>query len=246
MTIEKKAYRREVLLKYLTHPLTVVPAAIGATGLLLGWAFGSGLLAFGGLGLLAITGGLLVTRLISSNTAIEEKVLERLQDEERKQRKDSLDDLAKKLEKDDDDRDEEALDDLRQLVKAFHEDRSWEASVDPGTAIELLNGVDRLFRSSEQTLRDSLELRQKAKKASSKVRKSFMKRRDVLIEDVEASVDRLRHLFEELQTMRPLHDSGEDLRSIREELDSSLEMAKQISEKVSEWEALADDYRDYE
>jgi len=54
-------------------------------------------------------------------------------------------------------------------------------------------------------------------------------------------VQRLRHLLEELQAMRPLSETREDLRAIREELDTSLEIAKKSAQTVSEWDAYADE-----
>jgi len=238
---EHQTYRKRVFLHYLAHPLTIIPAAIGLTGLLGGWAVGSAGIAFGGL-VIALAGiGVFLTRLLSDDTSTEEKVIGKMQSESREVRQRELDDLDRLLAKDKDPRDEKALQDLRLLVKTFDDDTSWTHGIDTASQVEIRVGVDRLFKHAEASLRESHEALVKSRDASRKVALTFIKRREHLIDEVEASVQRLQHLLEELQAMRPLSETAEDLRAIREELDTSLEIAKKSAQTVSEWDAHADD-----
>jgi len=124
-SIEHQTYRKRVFLNYLAHPLTIVPVALGLTGLLGGWALGSAGVAFGGL-VIALAGiGVFLTRLLSADTSTEEKVIGKMKSESQAARQRELDQLARILAEDKDPRDDEAFKDLRLLVKTFDEDQSW-------------------------------------------------------------------------------------------------------------------------
>jgi len=239
-SVEKDAYRKRVFLNYLAHPLTLAPLALGATGLLAGWALSSPAVLFGGVLAGLVGGGVFLTRLLSDDTSTEKGVISKMQEESFVARQRELDELERKLSADKDHRDEQALRDLRLLETTFKENRSWTRGIDAATEVDILLGVDRLFKHAERNLHESLEAMEQAKKASPNLQVSFLKRREQLIGEVEDGVARLRHLLEELHDMRPLSETGDDLRAIREELDTSLEIAKKAAKEVSEWDANAD------
>lgn len=245
--VEREAYRKRVFLNYLAHPFTLIPAAVGTTALLAGWAIGMPAVMFGGVLGMLVGGGMFLTRLLSDDDSTEQAVISKMQEENAVARERELDRLETQLAQDKDTRDEQALRDLRLLVNTFHENRTWAKGLDAASEVDVLLGVDRLFRHAVQHLRDGLVMMERARSASRETQVSFLRKREQLIGEVEEEVNRLRHLLEELHKVGLNTSDGTDMRAIREELDTSLEIAKRATKEVSSWDANADiDLRELE
>jgi len=234
-----KTYRREVLKRYTLDRLTVVPLALGLTGIIGAWALSSPLFLIGGIIILGLGTYGFFARLNGEDDTIEKSIQKRFKAEAQQRTQVYLDELEKVLTITPDPRDENALRDLRGLLTAFHENKTWERNVDPSSAINIREGVDRLFKGAIETLRESYSLLVQNQKTSSfKVKEANLLRREMLISEVEASVHRLERLFEELQTMRPLDETGEDLAALRDELDINLQIAIKVAEGIDDWDDL--------
>ena len=236
---ETKAYKREVVKRYATQKLTTVPVGVGLAGLAASWLFSSPLLFIGGLTILVLGIAGLVSRYLSEDNRIENDILKQMKAKAKQRTQAYLDDLEKVLAITPDPRDEKALRELRGLLTAFHENGAWERSVDETSAINIRLGVERLFKSAVKTLRESYNLLvQSQNTQSTKVREAHLKRREMLITEVQESVHRMENMFEQLQTMRPLEETGEDLAALRDELDNNLKIALEVAEGTEDWDNL--------
>ncbi|MBU1170660.1 MAG: hypothetical protein KKD44_13950 [Proteobacteria bacterium] len=237
MTIGTASFRKRYILKLLANPVCLMPLLAGLTDLMVLWTFsiGSGALIFAGIA--GILGGLgmFLTRLALGDKDAAEHVLEAIQKTALKHREKTLDALDKRLCLDDDPRPEQCLRDLRGLARVFEQGRSWTGSLKASSTVDILSGVDRLFRECVLLLEKTIELQTAAEKVSDDaMRKPLIKHREKIISDIDQSI---RHLGKILSGIKTLDGSKEnarntDLARIREELDQSLNVALKVHERM--------------
>lgn len=235
--IDDKSYKQRVFLNYLAHPFTLFPLVGGASAIMGGWALDQPTVIFAGLAAGLIGVGAFFSRLLSENDTTEKKVLQKIEKENATEREQELVRLEQNLVADGDPRTEQAFRDLHVLAGLFRDQTTWSQGIDAQSEFNIVSGVERLYEHSLRHLKQSLDLQERSRGASTAVRSSLMGQREKLLIEVQASVARLRHLLEELGSMTPVDRSQEDLAAIREELDSSLEIAKKTNEELGRWEA---------
>ena len=247
--LDKKEFRKRVVLRLLTRPLTLVPLLAGATLLMGAWALGlkAGLSLFAGTVSVLVGMGAFFTRLLAGDQGIEKLVLANMNQEAEAQRDADLDDLEQRLAEDGDPRTEQALRDLRVLAAAFEEGKAWSGDINTQSSFDILSGVDQLFRTCVDYLRKTLELWSTARAMeTAEVRAPILGQRERLIEDVQASTRHISGILARVQTLGPEADQGAELGHIRAELDASLEVAKKVQERIASWRQPAYDRAEME
>ena len=148
--------RNKVLIDLFAAPAAVIPAAIGASMMILGWAFdGGAILGFGGFMALLAGIGVGATRFFLFKDEIIDKAfnaLDTLQEEEKNR---ELDILDTKLTRDRDPRTQAALRDMRALYSSFHEQVRGSTIKADGITID---GVETLFNECVSHLGETLIL----------------------------------------------------------------------------------------
>lgn len=238
--MDKRAYRRRVLLNLLTRPLTLIPLVGGTSLLLAGWAAGqrAGVVLFAGvLGVLAGAGKFLSSVFLGGGKTAD-RVFDTMKAEAQQKREQALDDLVHRLQHDGDPRTERALSDLRTLVAMYGEDTDWTDHLNSRTGFDLLRGISSLFDTSVGYLEKSLTLKLAADRLQTEeTRRSLAERREVLIEEVQKSIKHLGEVLGSVQHVGAHGDRGGRLGQLREELDANLEIARRVEERMAGWEA---------
>jgi hypothetical protein len=223
--------RNKVLIDLFAAPAAVIPAAIGATMMILGWAFGGGgILGFGGFLALLSGIGIGATRLFLYRDEITEKAfqaLDTLQEEEKNKKLDTLD---TKLTKDRDPRTQAALRDMRALYKSFHEQvRSATIKADAVT----VDGVETLFDECVSHLGETLILNNTIRSMSSDTAKQpIIDARLGLIVEVQKTIDRLSTIMDGLRQLG-VSANTQELERVRTELEQGLEVSRQVDNALN-------------
>lgn len=236
-TISDSSFKSRYVLKLLASPASLVPILFGITDLLALWTFNirSGAAAFAGLA--GILGGLgiFLTRFLTGDAKTSESVVESLQNDAVKQREKALDDLDYRLCQDNDPRPEGLLRDLRVLAKLFEQDKVWTGPLKSGATMDILNGVDRMFKECVTYLEKTWELQNTADLISqAALKKPLLKQREQIIEDIAVSISHLGKILSDIKALERTSEGTKDsdLSRIREELDQSLVVAQKVSERM--------------
>ena len=212
----------------------------GATDLLAVWALNldSGLLTFAGLACILGSLGILASRLLMGNKSLDRKILETLEQEALEEREKALDKLDRELSEDGDTRTEKSLRDLRTLTKRFQEGKAWTSTLSSRSTFDILSGVDRLFNRSVLSLEHTLKLWKTAQEITTpEARKPIVEKREVIIEEVGKSIEHLSKILAGVQSLGKGADyDTSELAHIRKELDSSLEVARRVEERMQSLE----------
>lgn len=224
--MNEKEFMRKVLASLFLHPLVVFPLGIGT---LLMFMSLSGVRSLRVLAFMGMSVGVcaLFARVTIGFNSVAHKVFSRWQRDVQKEQTEKLDDLDRRLQADDDPRNEQALRRLRSIYKVFVE------CVQNGRVKEynFLNTAERLFHTSIRKLDEGMEIWRQAMEMPGDKRQPFLKQRNELIGEVEQSVETLAQAVHEVQRMTA--DDGKELKSLREEMDKRLEMAKKVEERIA-------------
>jgi len=247
--LDKSKFNRKFLLGLFASPYSLVPFLVGWTDLLALWAFGlkSPPAAVAGVALILGSLGIFLTRLALGKQTIGKKVVEEMEKEAEAERERVLNELDRKLAADGVQRTEGSLRDLRALAKAFKNGRQWSDTVETGSVLEILGGVEQLFRHSVLSLEKTLELWYTARSMSTEeARRPIMKQRELIIADVGKSITHLGSILAHIQSLGVGGDTEQSqLANVRNELDQSLEVAKAVSKRMRSLDKeLAGDYGD--
>jgi len=238
--MDRSRFRKRVLIDLLSAPLTLIPAALGGSLLVISWALerGSGWMALLGIAGLLAGAGTLFTRWIFHSDEIARAAFADLQDEMLDQRRRKLDQLDKQLQKDEDPRTEQFLRNLRKLYNGFRADSRWSENLSARNALEIVNQVEKLFKACIMSLERSLVLWETAgKMATAEGRRNVMQARDQLLGEIQASIDQLARTIDDVQALSVLKQEDHNLAHIREELNASLEVARRVEERMDSLEA---------
>jgi hypothetical protein len=231
---------RRVLAKALSSPLAVLPLATGIILLIWASVFGG----FGGLsGTLGIGGvliglGVAAYRWLFAGESLVQSVQHEEQKDEARQQRTYLTRLRRKLRTDRDPRTGKSVDKLARLRKRMIQSGVTESAEDSPVLPELVGKADELYRSCLTSLERSLELWEAARDmATSEARDELLQSREALVGEVVQSIDHLEATVDHLQSAsleRGQDDTG--IAKVRKELEMGLEVARRVSERVSELE----------
>ena len=235
--IDKKTFRRRVILRIAGHPLTTwsaVASAAAVTVAMIGNDQAIPLFVAVVAGLVSV--GTAAFNLIYRSQKIGEETIENIQREERAKVSTRLDDLERKLEEDADKRDDEALRDLRALVEAFKDEHSIINELDVTTATDILARVDRLFWECVNALERSLKNLEIISRLSREASNPLCDAREEVIAQVQQGVKELGNILTGAQKLVASKRSGDGtaqaIASETAELRQTLELARKVEERM--------------
>lgn len=237
--LDESQVRKKYLLKLLSNPFSLLPFLAGLTDLLVLWTFDirSGPALFAGLAFILGSLGIFVTRLVMGDSTLARQVIQTVQQEALVEREKQLDDLDHRLcQADTDPRPEKYLRDLRALAKAFEQSNAWEKSLSGRPSIDILAGVDKLFKECVISLEKTLDLGYaSAQTATEAARKPILQQRERIIADVAKSIQQLGIVLAGIQSLGAKEEVQQEseLATIRRELNQSLEVARKVKERIS-------------
>ena len=228
---DRAALRKAVFTDLLASPWSLVPAALGATALLGSWAVGGDpALTFAGVAGFLGAGGAVATRWITGLETLTQRAWDRLTAADRRRRDDELDALDSALARDGDLRTHRLLRELRALRSRFHEDaRAGKLAAGHG---RMLSQVDDLFAGCVAHLRNSLELKETARKVGKSRREVLEARRDALVGEVRDTADHLARTVDRVHGFAAGRQRSE-LSRLREELDETMTVARRTEERMA-------------
>lgn len=231
---DAQEFRRRMLLQLVSSPTTLAPFVAGVSTILGAWAVDAsgGAPFFAGTVLLLGSAGAFFTRLIHGRDEIARKVAAELAAEERAARERRLDELAAGLAADDDPRDDHAFHDLRKLAAAIAEaGTSLDGGPEAAVASDIMVKVGELFDGSVRALERNLELARRARGLkSAAARKPLSAERERILAEVGATVESLSGLLAKMSVARTA--GGSTLAEVRGELESTLEVARRVEERM--------------
>ncbi len=231
-TMKQEEIRKKVLMAPLDH-WTLIPFFAGSAIGLGGWAFSSlsGPLAGGSLLLMLSSLGIYANRLLFGWDHQQNKVLRQWRQQVESKREAELDTLLRDLRQDQDPRTQALLQDLRTLTKALQQT---EGEDNFYTELDVLSDVDRLFRCSVDSLRESLELWETAANMQQEhIKSQLLLQREQLIAEVEQSLKHLGSLLSRFKQVTLQGNKAQELARLREELSSRLRIAEAVEARVS-------------
>ena len=238
--VNKDEIRQRVFLRLAASPLVLGPVVLGFTSMVSAWAFDfrqAGLFVFGGIAGMLIGAGSFVSKLLLSGNKEAHKVLTEVEKEKFENRQKSLDELERALERSDNDpRPEEALGDLRTLVDTFQSIEKDSSSGQWAIMVDVRLQVESLFAHCVRLIEQTHHLRLTADKLSTEAaRHPVLEQRELIIHEIQACVKQLSHSLVSLQKLGHVQASTHDLQQMRRELDSSLEVARKVEERMQNW-----------
>ncbi len=228
--------KKEIIKKLLVKPLDWVTLAPFLTGVTVGlgaWAVGqdSGVAIATGVILVLASAGIYLNRLLFGWNENYEKVVSDWRATVEKARDADLDRLYRELSQDGDPRTEVLLKDLRTLTKVLMSEQSEALAV---TAFDIVSDVDKLFQRSVDYLQESLTLWQTAEDVESdSIRQQLLKERDVLIVEVEQSLENLGDVLGRVKRSEVNSGDGGRLDELRADLSARLKIAEDVEARMN-------------
>jgi hypothetical protein len=228
--------KKEIIRKLLLGPLdwiTLAPFLAGISVGLGAWAVGqdSGIVVASSVMLVLASAGIYLNRLLFGWQENYEKIVATWRDAVEKARDAELDRLYRELAQDGDPRTEALLKDLRTLTKALMNEQSETLAM---SAFDIVSDVDKLFQRSVDYLQESLNLWQTAEDMErASIKEQLMAQRDVLIGEVEQSLENLGDVLGSVKRAAVSTHDGQRLADLREELTARLKIAEDVEERMS-------------
>lgn len=243
MLLDKAQFRKKVLIRLLSSPITLCPFLAGASILLGVWALGPdkpGIPLFIGLSCILASFGTFLNRLVLGAEKVTQKVMEETQEEAQKAREKALDDLEARLVADGDPRTEQYFRDLRALTAHLtmlgKDSAAGLAGVDAYSAFEIMTRVEDLFDLSVRSLERTLELWNTVQHVGSdEARTPILRAREELIGEVRESIEQLGSVLAGIQKLSAEDRTSSNLGRLREELDQSIKDAESIHAELQQW-----------
>jgi hypothetical protein len=233
-----KELRNRVLRELLLAPSVVVPIVAGCSAWLLSWA-ADGVASLNLAGLIGVLGGVgwMATRYLFQTEKIAQQAFDQLQRKAEQEEESELDRLEQLLSQDDDHRDQELLRLLRIYRAQFQE-----IARQPTVAIrsqEVLMRVNQLFKASVNNLYESYRLWLQSRKLGPAERDTFLADRERLLDEIRQAVDSLQSSLSQYQRVTK-RSAGTQLTRLREELETSIEIAKRTEDRLRQMDASPD------
>lgn len=230
--LDRKKLRTKVLLDLATKPIVLVPFLIGASSLIVLWAFSIASAIWSTISALSFLGslGLFLTTFILGDETISKKALQRLKEEEERTQNEELDRLDKQLGKDKDTKTQQMLRDIRQMVPKF-KDENLIDNIESSLMVDIVAGVEELFDSSVKSIRKAIELQKTAKEIESKVaRAKILDRRDRIVGDINKNVEQMGSMLADIQAM-DMNDET-NMSKLRDQLAENVDTAKRVKARL--------------
>jgi hypothetical protein len=191
-----------------------------------------------GVGALTVGLGVAAYRWVVSADKLADEVVERELRESERQDRTQLTRLRRRVVRDKDPRTGDCVDKLVKLRKRMSQAARTNEDGESPVSRELADKAEELYRSCVTTLERSFELFQAAQgMATSEARDGLLRSRDALVGEVVQGVDHLGATVDYLQSASLASGADEtNLGRIREELETGLEVARRVSERVSRLE----------
>jgi len=224
--------KRKVYLDIFASPGTLLPVAAGLTALIGSWAVdGNAILNFAGVAGLLTGLGVLATRLILGLDQITQRAYEHVVDRQRRQQEDSLERLHTRLLTDEDPRTQTCLQELRHVYGRLQEQVA-QGRVN-AAAYSVIEGVDQIFQTTVAQLEHSVELWETAKTMRGSARQKVLQQRDDIVREICLTVDHVGQTMQRFEEMTT-HKNRSELARLREELDQSIQVARQVERRTDE------------
>lgn len=236
--IDKKRLKNKILVGLLTSPFTLVPFVLGMTLFVIFVTFSRkmGITLFGAVSCFLGSVAGFFTQLLMVGDKIRQKALEELNKEEQKKKDEALNALDKQLCADGDPRTEGYLRDLRAVCKAFIEKRDSFSNANISILFDVVTGIDQLFQECVRSLQQTLEiLRLASEVGTEKTRKTLLSQRENVVNDVGKTIDHLAKILQDFQKIEEGDHVNSRLAQIRKDLDESIEIAKVVDQRLSEF-----------
>ncbi|GAA4428411.1 hypothetical protein [Bremerella cremea] len=219
--------KKKVLLDLFVSPWTVIPIVGGLSAWLLSWGI-DGNTTLNVIGLAGVLAGMGIqaSRLIFGIEDLTARAHNYVTEQERLERNQHLDQLARRLEQDQDPRSEQCLNRLRALYTSLELD----APVGHA-AISIREKVDKLFNAAVRQLERSLELWDKANRLPGKIGRPLLEERRKAVDEVVLTVEHLARTVQQYHSFQ-LRDSDDELAKLRQELDRTIEVARRAEEVI--------------
>lgn len=232
--MDRKEFRRRFLLRLVGHPATLLPIGGGVTALLAAWAADlSGATVFGGLVAIVVGIGITCTRFATQGAQVAREVEMQAAQRQASATEAALEHLRARLASDRDTRDERLFDELRELVRAFRQDKMWTARTTQVSASEITTGVEQLFTACTKKLEDAFTLLTTVRGLGVEAaRASLLAQREQMLTEVEASVRELAGLLTSVYTLGEGKDVTADTARVRGDLHRTLEVARQVDQRL--------------
>jgi len=233
---DPKELRRKVLFRALGSFTVLGPLLFGLTALTATWAlqFDVGIGLFAGLAGILGAAGVMVTKLLVRGEDLSHETIKEMARRKRRDRERQLDILDRRLTKADrDPRPEVALRDLRALLQALENSESNAGQINLGAVVEIHSSAQTLFSHCVQSLRQTAEIWETARHLHApEAKNALLRQREQLISEVQAVVRQLSQAVVGLCQMDRSAGSARDLGRLRDELDQSLLVARNVEERV--------------
>lgn len=228
------ALKRKVVSEILFAPSVMLPLVAGITSSILSWGVGGNLwLSIAGGLAIALSLGWVSTRWLFQRDSITQQVLEDMRAREIEKEAVRLDELAQLLRNDRDHRTEDDLLKLRGLKKELDSLRVKTAN--RARFRELTERVEELFHNTLDQLQETYRLYQSSRDASKEAKLDLLKQRDSILSDINQSLAQLKSAIEQFHSLTS-EDSPKDHSKLRDELDTSLRVARRTEERMREIE----------
>lgn len=228
--------RRDLLRQLLLGPvdwITLAPFLAGATLTLGSWTLhpDPGLYVASGVILMLLSAGVYLNRLVFGWSASQERILNAWREAAEKTRDQELDLLYQELQQDGDPRTENMLKDLRTLTKAIMSEQSRSLAA---PTLDIVADVEALFQRSVDYLKESLGLWRTAEQVNREaIRAQLLSQREVLIAEVEKSLENLGDVLGGLKRVAVSSGSNPQLADLRDELKARLRIAEEVEQRMS-------------
>jgi hypothetical protein len=223
--------KRKVFIDLFASPGTLVPVVVGLTSLMFSWAVGGSPMA-NAVGIMGVLGGLgyFASRMTLGLEGMTQRAYETVMEGHRKEQKEALDELERRLTNDQDQRTETCLRQLRQLYGTFQQS-CFEGRV-VAAHHQLVSQAEQIFKASVQQLQRSLELYELSQKLTGAAQGQVLAERERVIREVIETRDHLSSTIEQFQTFATRRNQSE-LGRLRDELDETLRVAQRTEERMA-------------
>lgn len=232
----EKQIRKRVLLRAIGSPIVLAPFLAGMTAMTTALTLGARITIgiFAGVVGTLTAAGTFVTRLILQGDSIAREISEEIASENEHAKQSALDQLDETLSTSDEDpRPEAALRDLRGLLKAFDELGARAEGALVHSMVHIQASAGQLFEQCVHSLAQTDRLWKTARGLHTKsARLPILEQREKMIADVQATVKQLSDTLANLQTLNPGGNPSAELQRLRDELDQSLEVAKNVEARI--------------
>ena len=226
--------KKEIIKKLLMEPvdwISLTPLILGVSVGLGLWAFnlGSGVAIATSVILVLLSAGIYLNRLVFGWDENYERIVREWRASVEQDRDQNLDRLYRDLQADGDPRTEMLLKDLRTLTKTLMSEENHQLA---SGAFGILSDVDKLFSRCVGYLEESLKLWQTAEEVEREtIANELLGQRQVLIDEVEKSLDRLGDVLGGIKKAALSRDS-EELTRLRDELAARLKIAEEVETRI--------------